>query len=92
MPSMGNERSGRGQSGLRQIVLADSRLFFVLSLTSQTKIVTCPSNAHLHVLSNLNLEIPLCISRFQLSSIESFESLNESLNAICIFLHLNGDC
>ena len=58
-------------------------------LGSQTNVVTRTSDAHLHILGDLNFKIALRIFRFGLPSVELFKSLDESINALYIFLHFD---
>ena len=64
-------------------------LLYCFALSGQTNVITSASDAHLHVLSNLNFEIAVCIFRFGFPSIEFLESLYESVNAFRIVLHLH---
>ena len=68
--------------------LGSPRLYF-LEFRCQSKIVTCPSDTHLHFLSNSHLEIALCVFRCGLPSIKRFKSPDEPMNALCIFLHFD---
>jgi len=53
-------------------------LLFCFALSGQRNVITWASDAHLHVLSNLNFEIAVCTFRFGFPSIELLESLYES--------------
>jgi hypothetical protein len=64
-------------------------LLFCFALSGQTNVITWAS-AHLHVLSNLNLQIAVCTFRLGFPSIELLESLYESV-AFRIVLHLRPD-
>ena len=64
-------------------------LLFCFALSGQTNVITWASDAHLHFLSNLNLQIAVCTFRLGFPSIELLESLYESVNAFRIVLHLH---
>jgi hypothetical protein len=80
----GKVRSTRGKgSGA-----ASGFFFFVRPmLRGQTKIVTSPANAYLHVLGNSNLEISHSVFQLRLSSVQFLKSLDKPINAGMV-LHL----
>jgi hypothetical protein len=53
----------------------------------RTNVVACASDTHLHVLGNSDREISFRVFWLGFSSIQLLKSLDESLNAGCLFLH-----
>src|SRR5262249_18587432 len=72
-----NRSHARPPGGM--IFLFSLSLLFCFALSGQTNVITWASDAHLHVLSNLNFEIAVCTFRFGFPSTELLESLYESV-------------
>ena len=72
----------------RRLVIVNLRLLTVLFpvLGSQTNVVTRTSDAHLHILSDLDFKIALRIFRFGLPSLKLFKSLDEIYKCAVHFL------
>ena|SRR5215472_14728868 len=67
----------------------DSGLFSLV-LCSPTNIVSRSSDAHSHILGNLNDKIPEGVLPAGLSTVELLKCIDEFLNALRVFLHIHA--